>query len=250
MPTKWRRRDSSLHGFPASPQTTPWGEILPDPEAGPVDPELLHRRLLVLYGRFIHQFFKNVLDLHGDPLKDVTQEFFLHVLEKETLKRVTYRDNFRGFLRLACRRFYINWVKSSRAKRRDTRRRESLGDRDLPADRSLIPEDRFFAIYDAAERKRYLDMAMEKVRDLLREDGQEAELDLLRDHVGADGREPEEYSLLTGKYGLSESEIRNRLTKVRKLLREALLALAAQRSKDPEGELRELGLHRYIANRG
>lgn len=240
MPDKGRRQDSSLHGFPRSPQSTAWGEILP---GGTADPEALHGRLLVLYGRFIHQFFRNVLGLHGDALKDATQDFFLHVIEKGTLQKLRRQESFRGFLRLACRRYYLNRLESSRAQRRDVRREESLGERE-------IPEDRFFDLYDAEERRRTLDLALERVRETLRDRGQEPLLELLKDHAGAEGREPEDYAALARKFGLSVSDVRNRLTKVRTLLREALLHGAAQRSKDPEGELRELGLHAYLAKPG
>ncbi|HEX7899991.1 MAG TPA: hypothetical protein VF950_19650 [Planctomycetota bacterium] len=239
MPEKRGRRDSSLHGFPLSPGSTPWGEILPDGPGAAPDRDALHGRLVVLYGRFIHQFFKNVLGLKGDALKDATQDFFLHVLEKESFKGVRTRDSFRGFLRLACRRFYLNRLAASRAGRRDVRRTEALaGD---------VEESRFFELYDREERNRYLEMAVEAARDGLRRDGEEGLLELLKERAGSEEREGEDYAALAAKHGLSVSDVRNRLAKARRRLREALLALAQQRSPDPEAELRELGLHRFLS---
>lgn len=237
MPDKRSRQDSSLHGFPVSPASTPWGEILPDAPGAAPDPKALHARLVVLYGRFIHQFFKNALGLRGDALKDATQDFFLHVLERETFKGLRVRDSFRGFLRLACRRFYLNRVEASRAKKRDVRRAESL-----TVD---IAEDRFFELYDREERVRYLEMAVEAARDGLRRDGEEELFDLLKEHA-ADVGGTTDYAALATRHGMSTSDVRNRLAKVRRRLRESLVELARQRSPDPEGELRELGLQAFL----
>ncbi|HXX93996.1 MAG TPA: hypothetical protein VEN81_10200 [Planctomycetota bacterium] len=236
--------DSSLHGFPRSPESTPWSVILPGSK-GPIDPEVLHGRLVVLYGRFIHLFFRTALGLHGEKLKDVTQEFFRYLLETRAFTGLE-RGNFRGFLRLVCRRFYINRLKADHALRRDVGRNEAMGERDLAADPSAIPEVQFFEMYDATERRRYLDMALEKVREKLRDEGKEMEIDLMIDHGGTEGEKPMSYSELSEKYSMSEDTIRNKLTKVRNLLRSALLKLAAERSGDPESELRDLGLDPYL----
>jgi hypothetical protein len=244
--SKGRRQDSSLHSFPYSPQTTPWGEILPRPGAE-VDFKALRDQVLVLYGRFVHAFFQRVLNLHGEKLKEFTQDFFVFVLEKDVLKNVTYDKNFRGFLKLACRRFYINRLKAGRAQCRTSEREEALGDREISSPRGAIPERQFFELFDQEERKRYLEEATARVREVLRSGAGTVELDLLIDHVGTDGRPPEDYAALARKYTLSTSDVRNRLTKARKLFREALLKLAAERSADPEAELRELGLHAYVS---
>jgi hypothetical protein len=246
---KGRRQDSSLHSFPLSPQTTPWGEILPRPGA-PTDYKALRDQILVLYGRFVHEFFQRVLHVRGEKLKEMTQDFFVFVLEKDVLKNVTYDKNFRGFLKLACRRFYINRFKAGRAQCRTSEREEALGDRELASPKGAIPEQQFFELFDQEERKRYLEEATSRVRETLRAGGGTVELDLLLAHIGAEGKEPEDYATLARKYTLGVSDVRNRLTKARKLFREALLALAGERSADPETELRELGLYAYLGSAG
>jgi len=243
--SKGRRQDSSLHSFPPSPQTTPWGEILPK-SGSDASPKALRDQILVLYGRFIHAFFQRVLGIHGEKLKEYTQDFFLFVLEKDVLKNLTYDKNFRGFLKLACRRFYINKLKAGRAQCRTTEREEALGDREIASPKGAIPEHQFFALFDQEERKRYLEEANSRVRERLRSAGGTVELDLLLDHIGAEGQGGGDYATLAGKYSLSISDVRNRLTKARKLIREALLALASERSPDPESELRDLGLYEYV----
>ena len=84
--------------------------------------------LFRLYYKPVYRFFQKALAIEGRHLDDVTQDFFTRFVEKDFLKSVAQEKSFRGFLKVACRRHYVNWRKAQQSAKRGGGRTVSLQD--------------------------------------------------------------------------------------------------------------------------
>jgi len=226
--------------------STVWATIREIRTASPEGKRAALDELLRLYYKPVHRFFQRVLGIQGHRLEDVTQEFFTRFIEKDFLKIVTYEKSFRGFLKLACRRHYINWCEAERAGVDRSGKVQRLHDRDGSAFEIPIPEERFHSMVDEELRSWYLDEAVDRTRNELVRNGKEVYFRIFEARAGLDGGAPSDYQSLSKRFELPIFDIRNHLTAARKIFRAALQALAAERSEDPQEELRELGLDRHL----
>lgn len=236
-----RRDDSSLPQLPSDPQgkrwpDTPWSLLLRWKSLGDAERQGARERLLGQYYKPVYRFFQRVLGLHGDDLTDATQDFFLRFIEKDFLKNLDHQGSFRAFLKVACRRHCINW--------REKQRPRAVALDGAPE--IAMPEDRSDALLDEELRKDYVDGALERVRDRLRGEGKDAYLRVLEARMRRDdeGRPPE-LAAIALEVGRGVYDVRNYLTKIRALFREALHAIAAERAERPRQELEELDLLRF-----
>lgn len=227
---KKRPADSSLRHLPSAPgpwPSTPWSRLLKWPELPAADRKAALERITTLYYKPVYRFFQRVLGLHGDDLTNVTQDFFTRWIEKDFLKGLSYEKSFRAFLKVACRRHYVNWLEA----RRD--RAVPLADRDVAA---RVDEG-----FDEELKTWYVDEARGRTRRRLLAEGKDDYVRVFEARLAGD-----EYAAIAEKVGKRVYDVRNYLSKARAFFREELLALAAERADDPEAELRELGLARYL----
>lgn len=227
--------------------STLWATIRDIRSAGPEERRAALDELLRLYYAPVHRFFQKVLGIRGPRLDDITQEFFTRFIEKDFLKNVTYEKSFRAFLKLACRRHYINWCdaeRSARARTGDVRR---LEDRDGSSIDIPIPEQRFSSMVDEELRRWYLDEAIDRTRRELVRQGRESYFRIFEARCEGDGSSIPDYQSLSQQFGLSVFDVANYLTAARKIFRASLQAIACEHSEDPAEELRELGLDRHLS---
>lgn len=236
-----RRDDSSLPHLPSDPQgkrwpDTPWSLLLRWKDLGAQDRKGALDRILGQYYKPVYRFFQRVLGLHGDDLTNATQDFFVRFIEKDFLKNLDHQGSFRAFLKVACRRHCINWMEKNRA------RAVALDGTPEPA----MPSDRSDALLDEELRKDYLDGALERVRARLRQEGKDVYLQVLEARMRRDdeGRAPE-LAAIALEVGRGVYDVRNYLTRVRALFREALHEIAAERTEQPKQELEDLDLLRF-----
>lgn len=186
--------------------------------------------LLGLYYRPVRRFFQRALRAGAQQADDLTQEFFTRFIERDFLRGVTREENFRGFLKVACRRHFITWLES-RAARPIPR---------LPAPERLEPA------VDEEFRAWYLDEALRLTQEALKAEGKDAALAVFEARVQVDGSSPEEYKSIADRLGLRVYDVRNLLVHARRVFRRELLRLAKDRADDPKLELAELGLLAYL----
>lgn len=236
-----RRDDSSLPHLPSDPRgkrwpDTPWSLLLRWKNLGDADRKGALDRIVGQYYKPVYRFFQRVLGLHGDDLTNATQDFFVRFIEKDFLKNLDHAGSFRAFLKVACRRHYLNWMEKNRP------RAVALGEMAEP----VLPEDRSSALLDEELRKDYLDGALERVRARLRQEGKDVYIQVLEARMRRDdqGRAPE-LAAIALEVGRGVYDVRNYLTRVRQLFREALHEIAALRTEQPRKELEELDLLRF-----
>lgn len=186
--------------------------------------------LFTLYYRPVRRFFQRALRAGAQQADDLTQEFFTRFIEKDFLRNVTREENFRGFLKVACRRHFISWLESRAA-------------RPLPR---IPPPETLEPAVDEEFRTWYLEEALRAMREALAEEGKPAALAVFEARVKLDGSEPENYKSIADRLGLRVYDVRNLLVLARRIFRRELLRLAEERADDPKLELAELGLLPYL----
>lgn len=233
------RRPSALSATPTGgswPQT-PW-ELVRLAREGPAAGRRAARDVvLARYYRPVSRFFRRALRAPSDRADDVTQDFFARFIEKDVLQGITHETSFRNFLKVACRRHYINWCRSEKL-----RRARPLGEATEP----MHGEDACAQMLDDELRAHYLEEALEATRKRLEEKGKPGVWEVFEARVRFDGGEPEDYAGLAKRLGLGILEVRGRLRAAREVFREALTGVARERAADPESELRELDLLKYM----
>lgn len=205
--------------------------------------ELLNQ-LITSYYEPIYRFFQRVLDVHGERLKDVTQDFFTRFVEKDFLKYFTYEKSFRNFLKVACRRHYINWLDAERV------RKEPGGRKILPMpDPNPDPpvsEERTSRMVDEELRQDYIRRSIQRLREALAAEGKEKYFRVFEMRTRFEGEKPTDYETISQEVGVRVYDVRNYLSAARKKFREILVDLAFESSEDPKSELRDLGLAKYL----
>ena len=189
----------------------------------------------------VHRFFQKALRVGERDLEDLTQDFFARFVEKDFLKNLQHEGSFRGFLKVACRRHFINWLDARNAAKRG-------GDRAVPLEDSgiAVPEDKFDGLIDDELRAWYLEEAVERTKQELTAQGKEAYYKVFEARAGLRNGEAADYKSLAKEFGISVYDVSNHLLSARKVFRQALVQLAEERSPHPTEELRELGLLKYL----
>lgn len=205
-------------------------------------PDERRRALDVLFRQYykpVFRFFQRALRVDNRNLEDLTQDFFTRFVEKDFLKNLELEKSFRGFLKVACRRHFINWLKARAAAGRSGGRSVALGE-------AAVTEDRIDGMIDDELRTWYLEEAVEKTKSELSSQGKEGYFRLFEARAGLRDGIPPDYQSLANEFGLEVYEVSNQLMAARRIFRQGLVDLAAARSPDPMEELAELGLRKYL----
>lgn len=186
--------------------------------------------------------------LRGAPnveAQDLTQGFFLSLLERDLLARFDPKQGrFRTWL-LAC---FVNHCRGQRDRGEAVKRGGRLravsvddverGDWSRLRDRGVTPEQ----AYDRAWALEKMGRAVQQVREILRTEVDASAIIVLEGYLKADNVARPNYHGLAGASGLSETAVRHTLERLRRLLREAILAeIRTETAGEAEAEA-ELGL--------
>jgi RNA polymerase sigma factor (sigma-70 family) len=213
--------DTSIGGRRAFPNTT-WGLVVRvarphgDRRAGL---ETLSQR----YWKPIYTFLRHALKRDNEEAKDLTQGFFLWLIDSgETLHKFDRDEGaFRHFLKALLRNFVRNEDTAGRAlKRGGGRSVLSLeGAELLIADPSATtPEEAF----DHAWVDALLDQAHEQVRVHYQEKGQAIRFEVFESYQLAPPGARPTYADVARQHGLAEHDVRNWLFSVREKIRSEL----------------------------
>lgn len=209
------------HSFP----TTTWSGI-----ANRNDPrgrEALGR-LCERYWRPIFMYIMHSWGRSREEAKDLTQEFFVKILEGDVLERYSKdRGRFRTFLKGVLNHFMADVRRAGgRIKRGGGKARVSLDVEDLGTpDNRLTPEQAF----DREWARGLLAEALELTRQELLRAGKQVHVGLLeRCVINPPSEGAPSYKELAQEYGISESDVRNYLALARRMIRAALIRLIAE----------------------
>jgi RNA polymerase sigma-70 factor (ECF subfamily) len=188
-------------------------------------------RLCIRYWKPVHLYVRIVWAKSVEDAKDLTQAFFLWLMQDEALARYApARGSFRGFLKVLLRRFV------GHQERALARLKRGGGIRILPLDglesvdaapsdpRADDPE----ACFDREWRDTMLRNAFARVRRRLMESGREEQVRLFEEHDLVSEAERPSYAQLAARHGLKATDVRNRLFAAREALREELRAELAE----------------------
>jgi RNA polymerase sigma factor (sigma-70 family) len=184
---------------------------------------------------------------HQPPdAQDLTQEFFVRLLQKDYLDAVEReRGRFRTFLIMAFKRFLANEWDRNRAQKRGG------GRTPLPLDPELI-ENRYQEeasvemtadlAFDRHWAVTLLDQALARLRDEQCQQGKGAEFEILRRFLAV-GKDPVGYGGVASQLGQSEAAVKMAVHRLRKRYRMVFREAIAQTVTTPadvEKEMRHL----------
>jgi RNA polymerase sigma factor (sigma-70 family) len=225
--------------------TTQWTDIL---EARASDPEEQRRaleRLIAVYWKPIH-FLVRRRGHDREAAKDLTQGFFAAFLERDFVSYVDRgRGKFRFFLRVALDHYLADERKHRLAHKRGGQALQVALDfeeaeQELLSEPASIDPDRLFA-------RKWAMAVMKRAQDTLREGEQAAgrvtEFEVLAARITSTDPEGATYKDLASQLGLSESDVNNRLHRLRKRYREAIwneLRTTTRNDREAQEELHAL----------
>lgn len=194
--------------------------------ADPSRLEILCRR----YWKAVYAYVRIAWSKGNEDAKDLTQAFFLWLMESETLRRYDAgRGGFRAYLKVLLKRFVGHEERAlHRLKRGGDVRIVSL---DGEAPRALAVDP------DAAFEKAWLDEllqgAIERVRARAAAEGKELRFQVYLARTSPAKAERPSYRELAARFGLKESDIENHLFAVREAIREEARAALLQATSGP-----------------
>lgn len=230
--------DTEMGGpSPAFPTTRPsfvagMGAAAPDERARAG--EVLVRS----YWKPVYKYVRVRFRKANEDAKDLTQDFFAHVLEREWLARFdARRGRFRSFLRLALDGFVANAEKAgARLKRGGGRAPLALdfeaAEGELAGLEPPAP-DSVEAWFDAEWRRGLLAGVLAELERDLAECGQDVRAALFRRHDLSEGECPS-YAELAREHGLDVTAVTNHLAAARRAFRELVLARLREETADEE----------------
>ncbi len=225
-------------------KTTHWSVVL---DAGGVDPVQSGAALATLCQTYWYPLYTYVRRLgHGaEDAKDLTQEFFARLLEKQWLAQVdASRGRFRSFLLAALKHFLTNeWRRMQTAKRGGGQRLLSLDDTaeamyaHEPAS-DLTPEK----LYERRWALRLFERALDRLARDYQTTGRQDVYEALKGFLSAEAKDGE-YAEVGERLGMSSGAVAAAVHRLRQRYRELVRDEIAQTVTDGTGleeEMRSL----------
>lgn len=239
--------DTRIGGGDRDFPSTQWTAIL---QARGEDPDVARKNLghlISTYWKPIYRCIRASWGKANEEAKDLTQGFFLEVLQKDFLKAVSpERGRFRTFLKHALKCHLADeWERRSALKR-------GGGAHRLPmeaADASAGPDSSPDRLFDREWAQCLLDQAVELMRSFLSSAGKEVYFRAFQlSHLDAP---PRSYKDVAQELGVSASDVHNYLTYAREILKKALRDLIRRTVSDDSEVEDELGqMQRALSESG
>ena len=231
--------------------TTCWSQVGPGAaEGGDGITDRALERLASRYWRRIRDWLRAELRLDRDAAAELTQDFFVWVIESGFLKKADpERGRFRAFLKVALRNYARNANRRATAARRDGRRQffsidepiEGAGEPapfDAADPTALRPDE----LLDARWRRELVQTALQELEQELAATGKSAMFATFRDYF-LDASPDVDYRAVAQRNGITVTDVTNWLSRTKKRFREHLLAIVTDTVRDAaalEEELRWL----------
>lgn len=181
--------------------------------------------LLSLYWKPVYHYIRIFWNMSREEAKDLTQEFFLSLLERESLEDVTpEKGKFRHFIKGALKNFLMNY------KRDQKRIKRGGGKRNLSFDLDLPPEDALsIGISESPDRIFYqewartvMDRAVQRMEDHFKEKGKALYFRVFQIYYLEDRKDRPKYDDVGRDLNLSAFDVGNYLKASRKAFRTSL----------------------------
>ena len=228
--------------------TTCWSQVGPGAAGGGdgVTDRALER-LASRYWRPIRDWLSAELRLERDAAAELTQDFFVWVIESGFLKKADpERGRFRAFLKVALRNYARDANRRATAARRGGGRQfislEAEDEDEKPFDaadpNALRPDE----LLDARWRRDLVQTALQELEKELAATGKSAMFATFRDYF-LDASPDVDYRAVAQRNGITVTDVTNWLSRTKKRFREHLLAIVTDTVRDAaalEEELRWL----------
>ncbi|MBI2933607.1 MAG: sigma-70 family RNA polymerase sigma factor [Planctomycetes bacterium] len=231
----------NTRGFPE----TTWGLISRLGDHDSTDSHTALQSLCLKYWKPVYLYMRRAWAKCNEDAKDLTQAFFLWLMEGDTLSRYApERGSFRRFIKVLLRRFVGHHERALQCLKRGG------GIHVLPLD-DLAALDRIVAdprapdpetLFDREWMNTLVQHAMERVRQHFAAGGREGHFKMFESHDLVPPAERPSYSALASQFGVSVPSVRNVLFAVREALRGELrkeLAELTREKKDFDEEWEE-----------
>lgn len=217
--------DTSIGGSERDFPSTHWSVIqeAKDRKA----PEYLKalNRLCGLYWKPVYAYIRAARGHTNEEAKDLTQEFLLDLVEGDLLARFApERGNFRSYLRGVLHLFLLERHRASQAAKRGGGRQFvtlSSGETDLVDKLIDSGHDGADDVFEKQWANSVIDLAVDDLRRQLVAEKREDHFRLFERHqLSPPGGQPPSHAELAGEFGVSETDVNNRLAACRRRLRE------------------------------
>lgn len=222
--------------------STQWSEILVPGESEGRFSQRAVEALARLYWAPIYASLRLRWRQSREEAEDLTQEFFLSILEGSFLKKADPAlGRFRNFVRVHLEHFMLTHLRAGRRRRRGGDRRiVSLGsDPDMEcavADAAAVPPDQ---VLDRQWNRAVLKEAIARLESDLALERQTDAFEVFRLHDLHEGPEPiPSYADLAARLGIKVTQVTNYLFRARRRLYEIVRRIVAE-SVDGEASLQE-----------
>jgi len=225
--------------------TTCWSQVGPGAAGGGdgVTDRALER-LASRYWRPIRDWLSAELRLERDAAAELTQDFFVWVIESGFLKKADpERGRFRAFLKVALRNYARDANRRATAARRGGGRQfislEAEDEDEKPFDaadpNALRPDE----LLDARWRRDLVQTALQELQKELDATGKSAMFATFRDYF-LDASPDVDYRAVAQRNGISVTDVTNWLSRTKKRFREHLLAIVTDTMRDTTALKKEL----------
>lgn len=192
------------------------------------------------YERPIRAWLAAAFRRQGDAAPDQAQDFFVWVIESGFLAKADpARGRFRTFLKVALRNFVLDALRARRAEKRGGAAATRPLHEALDQGAEPAAADEAGAALDREWRRALIERAVADVERELAASGRSRQFAVFRDYFLA----PEEgvdYRALAERHAVSEVDVSNWLTRVKRLYRERLRALVLETVHGPDDLAAEL----------
>jgi len=223
-------------GFPETSSTL--AGALRDPAGLTFRPGL--ETLCQRYWKPVYVYVRAVWARGNDDAKDLTQAFFLWLLEGDALRRYApERGSFRNYLKVMLRSFVTHQDEALRTLKRGGGARTLSLEGSLPAIEEIVPDPRTADPEKAFERVWLVDLvtqAIDRVRERCRPGREALAFQVYEEYDLAPMADRPTYSALAARLNVKEHDIDTFLSAVRQQVRTEIRADLADQTAD-EGHL-------------
>lgn len=216
--------------------TTRWSRLLELKDSSLPAYSFTLNELIEQYWKPCYHFIRMFRSAPPEDAKDLTQQFFSLLLEKETFKKLSpERGSFRGFLKTALRYFLLNAERHRRAREPKDAKLFHYGEVEAEwlAVSTNSPSSSSEEAFDREWVRHVLKTSIAKLETSLKSEGKQTYFDLFREYCispagalmqneGAVSAARPSYGELAKQYGVSIDDVGNYLRVVRRVLRDIL----------------------------
>ncbi len=220
--------------------TTRWSRLVGDPAEDRAARSAAIQGLAELYWKPVYAYLQQRWRLPVDEAADVTQAFFLWVIESDLLDRADpRRGRFRGWLKVTLKHFLFDRQRTANRQKRGGGHTivslQNASERafDIPDDSRRTPDE----LLDTVWRAEVLQHAVRRLEAELTDEGKERTFSIFRDYfLGSEGEL--DYARLALRYGCKSSDVSNALMAAKKHYRTVLRRVISE-TVGNEDELRD-----------